>query len=82
MHINDLKFADGANVIDHNNNYKHLRENVRTIKREGQRMGVNIDSSKTNIMAFGLKEFSVENPIEIDGQSIVGVENSTMWEAS
>lgn len=62
MFIEYLKIADDVNVIDHK---KEPKRNVvgLTLKIEGETLGMNSNCSKSKIVAFGLKELSVENPI-------------------
>lgn len=68
--INNLVFADDIDLIEEN--IKNIQENVNTLCKEGEAVGLKINISKTKTMTFGEKTNT--SSIEINGEGLENVE--------
>ena len=68
--INNLAFADDIDLIEED--IRNIQENLNTLGREGEMVGLKINHSKTKTMTFGEK--TNITPIEVNGEDLEHVE--------
>src|SRR5688572_24931908 len=68
--INNFAFADDIDLIEED--IRNIQENLNTLGREGEMVGLKINHSKTKTMTFGEK--TNKTPFEVNGEDLEHVE--------